>query len=235
MLNIKQQQTIKFFALCLFSIIGLVAFIKTGGTLEKALWIYLGFWILARIHMLTHHRWLGHNEINVGIFGRIFFLWVLISCNLVKPLHYIVCHRLHHKYSDTSKDPHANSVGFWNLLIGNLVIPKNAYVHMKDVFNKKDILFVNKYFYYLYALNLMIFYAVDPHIVMLSFLLLNLKILINATIFNYLAHGGKNGTAPINMPIWMLIVFGYWGEHNHKDHHEETLKFFNELNITKNK
>jgi len=227
MLNIKQQQTIKFALLCLLSIVGIAMFFHTGGTLLKALAIYAGFWIVARIHMMTHHRWLGHNEIKAGPLGRAFLLWILVICNLVKPLHYIVCHRLHHKYSDTDRDPHANSLGFWNLLIGNLRIPKNPYVYMKDVFVKKDIIFVNKYFYQLYFLNLLVFWFIDPHIVMLSFSLLNLKILVNATLFNYLAHGGKGGTSPINMPIWMLVLLGYWGEHNHKQHHDEIDRYAN--------
>lgn len=225
MLNIKQQQTIKFFLLCVLSIAGMYLFAITGGTWQKALIIYAGFWVISRIHMMTHHKWLGHNDLKTSPLGRGFMLWILVVCNLVKPVHYIVCHRLHHKYSDTKRDPHANSLGFWNLLIGNLRIPKNPYIHMKDVFKQKDIMFVNKYYYILFILNLMLFWIIDPHIVMLSFSLLNLKILLNATIFNYLAHGGKDGNAPINMPVWMLLVFGYWGEHNHKDHHDEIDKY----------
>lgn len=226
MFNIKRQQTIKFLLLCLLSVIGVYLFVDTGGTLLEAFLIYVGFWVLSRIHMVTHHRWLGHNEIQPGPLGRIFLLWVLVSCNLVKPVHYVVCHRLHHKYADTDKDPHGNSIGFWNLLIGNLKIPKNPYVYMKDVFKQKDIMFVNRYFYYLYILNIVIFWFINPHIVMLSFSLLNLKILLNATIFNYLAHGGKNGREPINMPLWILVIFGYWGENNHKDHHDAYSKFY---------
>jgi len=229
MMNIKQQQTIKFVLLCFFSIIGVFFYLQTGGTIEKAIFIYLGFWILSRLHMIAIHKWLGHNEIEVNWIGRIFFLWVLVSCCLVKPLHYIVCHRLHHKYSDTERDPHANSLGFWNLLIGNLRIPKNSYVHLKDIFDKKDIIFVNRYYYYLYILNLACFWLIDPHIVMLSFLFLNLKILVNTTLFNYLTHGGKHGTGPINLPIWTVFVFGYFGEHKHKDHHINTTKYLNRI------
>ena len=231
MLNIKQQQTVKFFLLCFFSVVGLYLFVTTGGTLIEASLIYAGFWVMSRIHMVTHHKWLGHNEISPGPLGRAFLLWVLVSCNLVKPVHYIVCHRLHHKYADTDRDPHCNSIGFWNLLIGNLRIPKNPYVHMKDIFRQKDIMFVNRYYYYLYFLNLLIFWMINPHIIMLSFSLLNLKVIMNATIFNYLAHGGKDGRSPINMPLWMLLIFGYWGEHKHKNHHDDIDKYLSSKGV----
>jgi fatty-acid desaturase len=212
--------------LCFLSIIGLWWYVYSGGTWEKALLIYLGFWIISRIHMAAHHKWLGHNEIKPNRVLRVFFFYILIVCNLVKPVHYILCHRLHHKYSDTDKDPHANSIGFWNLLIGNLRIPDRPYIFMKDVYKQKDLIFVNQYFYQLYFLNLVFLWFIDPHIVMLIFSLLNLKILVNATIFNYIAHGGKSIQSPINLPTYIKFIFGYWGESEHKDHHDKYVRYY---------
>jgi fatty-acid desaturase len=230
LMNIKQQQTIKFFLLCFFSIFGIAFYIVDNGTLLKAFYIYLGFWIISRIHMIAHHKWLGHNEIKPNTFLRIFFLYVLITCNLVKPVHYVLCHRLHHRYSDSDKDPHANSIGFWNLLIGNLKIPDRPYIFMKDIYRQKDIMFVNKYFYHLYIINLIFIWIIDPHIVMLIFSLLNLKILINATIFNYIAHGGMKIQSPVNLPRYVKLIFGYWGESDHKNHHDK-YDFYYKRNI----
>lgn len=220
MITIKQQQIIKFILLVIMSVIGVSAYILHGGTIIDAAIIYTGFMIVSRFHMVASHKWLAHRYVNPGPLGRAFFLWILVICSLVKPMNYIIGHRLHHKYSDSDSDPHANSLGFWNLLIGNFNLPgPNAFVSVKDIFRQKDIMFVSKYYYSLYFLNLLIFWFINHDIVLLSFLFLNLKILINTTLFNWMTHGGKKVQSPINLPLWTVFILGYWGEHNHKNHH----------------
>ncbi len=221
MLTANQQQIVKFILTCIFSILGLFTYILLGGTLFKAFLIYLGFVLVSRVANVGYHRWLAHNLIEPDRFGRIFILWCITSSLLVKPLPYVIGHRLHHKYSDTDKDPHHTGLGLWNCIIGNFNTPTSVNIPIKDVLKKKDVMFVNEYYYYLYLLNLIVFWFIDKDIVLLSFLLLNLRMWLNITVFNYVAHGGKNGVAPVNLPTWTGYILGYSGEQLHKNHHDD--------------
>lgn len=214
MLTTNQQQIGKFIAICILSILGIILY---EGTLLKALILLVIFAALGRIANLAYHRWLAHNYIEPGSFGRVFLLWTIVAYALAKPISYVIGHRLHHKYSDTDKDPHSPKIGFWNCLIGRFNIPKEVSIPLKDVLRKKDVMFVEKHFYVLYIINLVIFYIIDPDIVFLSFSLLNLRGWIAISIFNYVAHGGKNISSPQNLSTWTSLL--YLGEQLHKNHH----------------
>lgn len=216
----NQQQLVKFILLCFLSVIGLIAYVLKGGTLLKALIILVFFSIIAKVAKLAYHRWLSHRLLEPGKFGTWFMLWCCVSSGLVKPLNYVIGHRLHHKYSDTDKDPHNTKLGFWNFLIGNFNVPEKIDVPLGDMFKNKTVMFVHKHYYKLVLLNILLFALVDIDIVLLSFSLLNLRIWVNVAIFNYWAHGGKHGQGPINMPAWTGWLMGYVGEQLHKNHHD---------------
>ena len=216
----KHQQIIKFIFLCLCSIIGLLLFIDSNGTWQKAILIYIFFGFIKQIAHVAYHRWLGHNYIEPGYFGKFVLLYSIVTTSLVKPIHYVIGHRFHHRYSDTINDPHPPSIGFWNALIGNFN-EANSNISVTDVYRKKEIVFVQKNFYKLYFLNLIIWFIIDPHLVYLSFLFLNLRYLISVTLFNYLTHGGSKQLGPINLPGYYSYMFGWFGEHLHKNHHDD--------------
>lgn len=215
MLTTNQQQIIKFIIVCLLSVVGIALY---QGTFFKACVLFIIFAIIGRIANLAYHRWLAHNYIEPGLLGKIFLLWIIVSYALAKPISYVIGHRLHHKYSDTDKDPHSPKIGFWNCLVGNFNIPQNVSIPLKDVLRKKEVMFVEKYFYLLYIVNLAIFFYIDPDIVFLSFSLLNLRGWVAINIFNYVAHGGKQISSPTNLPAWTSLL--YLGEQLHKNHHD---------------
>jgi len=218
MLSTKNQQLIKFIFMCVASLLGIYFY---TGTLEYAIGSYIVFVFMSKVANLGYHRWLSHNLIEPGKGARLFILWCMVSSALVKPFAYVVGHRLHHKYSDTEKDPHHTGLGFWNCLLGNFNSVQNLSIPVKDILRKKDVMFVDKYYYQLYFINLIFFWFIDPNIVFLSFILLNLRMWINVTVFNYIAHGGKNGKEPVNLPTWTAYVLGYTGEQLHKNHHDD--------------
>ena len=215
MLTTNQQQIIKFIIICILSTLGIILY---EGTLLKAFVLFIIFALIGRVANLAYHRWLAHNYIEPGLLGRVFLLWSIVAFVLAKPVAYVIGHRLHHKYSDTDKDPHSPKVGFWNCLVGNFNIPENVSIPLRDILRKKEVMFVEKHFYLLYIINLIIFYLIDPDIVFLSFSLLNLRGWLALSIFNYVAHGGKNICSPQNLPTWTLLF--YLGEQLHKNHHD---------------
>jgi len=216
----KHQQLLKFVFLCVSSIVGVWLFILTGGTWTKAIILYLIFTFIKMTANVAYHRWLAHNYIDPGNFGKFLLLYSIVCGALVKPVHYIIGHRLHHRYSDTEKDPHPPSIGFWNSLIGNFNEVK-LNISLKDIYSRPEIMFVNRHFYKLYIINLMLWSLIDIHIVFLSFLFLNMRQLLSVTLFNYLGHGGKLQTGPQNLHWIYSFLLEWFGEQLHKNHHND--------------
>lgn len=218
----NHKQILKFIIMCLLSVIGLYYYVLLGGTLVKAVVLWFVFSLIGKISTVGYHRWLAHNLIEPGIFGRALILWCMVVTFLSRPLQYVVGHRLHHKFSDTDKDPHHTRLGMWNFLIGNFnltAVTAASRIPIKDVYRKKDVMFVNDYFVYLYILNLIVFWYIDRDFVLLSFFCLNLRTWILTAVFNYRTHGGIQIQAPINLSF--LSGLGYAGEHLHKNHHDD--------------
>jgi stearoyl-CoA desaturase (delta-9 desaturase) len=135
----------------------------------------------------------------------------------IKPITYAIAHRAHHRYSDTINDPHSPAVGFWKCLIGN-------YNHVdvtssvRDLVRNKEFTFIHNNFWYLYSATVVIFAAIDIQLMYLSFPFLVLRYHVQATIFNYIAHGGgSKNTGPQNLDFIPGVFF--WGEHLHLNHH----------------
>jgi len=220
-IKIVQQQVIKFYMFILCSIIGLSVYIYTDGTFLKACIIYIFFSVLSKLANITYHRYLAHGYFLPNKLVKILMLYSIVASGLVKPLNYVIGHRLHHKFSDSDKDPHPPNLGMFNLVQGKFNDKITNTVPIKDIIRQKDVMFVNNYYYTLYTLNLVIFYVIDPHIFYLSFLLLNLRYHFITIIFNYIAHGGKKISQPQNLPLWTSFLLGYLGENYHKNHHDD--------------
>lgn len=216
----KHQQILKFILLCLCSLVGVILYVKTGGTWQKALLVYIGLSVIKSTANVAYHRWLAHNYIEPGRLGKFFLLYSIVCGALVRPVHYVIGHRLHHRYPDTDNDPHTPIIGFWNSLIGNFNDVK-ATVSVKDLYRKKEIMFVNTHFYKLYFLNLIVWCLIDVQVVFLSFLFLNFRQLLSVTLFNYLGHGGKRQPGAQNLPAYYSYMLGWYGEQLHKNHHDD--------------
>jgi stearoyl-CoA desaturase (delta-9 desaturase) len=216
----KNQQILKFILICLFAIAGATLYVITGGTWQKALIVYVLLGMIKVTANVAYHRWLAHSYIEPGYIGKFVLLYSIVCGALVRPIHYVIGHRLHHRYPDTDNDPHPPSIGFWNSLIGNFNEVKTA-ISVKDVYRKKEVVFVNNHFYKLYFLNLLMWCLIDIQVVFLSFLFLNLRQLISVTLFNYLGHGGSKELGAQNLPAYYSYMLGWFGEQLHKNHHND--------------
>jgi stearoyl-CoA desaturase (delta-9 desaturase) len=219
-MKLKHQQILKFISLVILSIVGITWYVVDGGSLLKAVLLYTIFGLVKVVAMIAYHRWMAHNHIQPAAVGKFILLYCVVCGALVKPLHYVIGHRLHHRSPDTDRDPHPPSIGFWNMLIGNFNEPPLT-VKVSDILRRSEIMFVNKHFYTLYFANLVLWWLIDPQVVMLSFALLNLRQLFSATMFNYLTHGGGGQLGARNLPWYTSYLLGWFGEHFHKNHHDD--------------
>lgn len=213
-------QGLKIWAFIIFSILGTWAFIAGGGTLTTFLVCYIISVLITRCANITYHRLLAHSYFFPGKIAKAFFLWTIVASALSPPIRYVIGHRLHHRFSDTEKDPHNTRLGFWRCFFGQFSESAAAtQIPVKDILRQRDVVFVDKHYYKLYFLSLAILALISLEFALLSFLLINLRSWFNLTLFNYIAHGGKNAT-PKNLGTLSNWIGGYWGEQLHKNHHD---------------
>jgi len=220
MIFIQNTQIVKLIIISIFSIIGLFCFFQNDGTILEFAAIYLFFSVVSKIANISYHRWLAHGYIKPNFIIRIFLYWSIVFSLLTRPIPYIIGHRLHHRDPDGDNDPHPPKIGFLRCLLGQFNLIKVEKTLIKDLLKNKELVFVDKHYYKLYLLNLMIFWAINPNIVFLSFLFLNLKFWIIVTAFNYISHGGKKIQSPINLNFFQKTYLGLLGEEFHRNHHE---------------
>ena len=136
---------------------------------------------------------------------RVWFEWFSLSCALCigvyKPLSWIGTHRLHHKYSDTPKDPHSPKYqGTWNVLLSrwNKPIPVSM---VRDIMKNDRIKFFQRYGkYFIWPVILL-----SPMTILLGY--------AGIGILNYFGHqDGK----PMNR--WFINILAPF-EGNHDAHH----------------
>ena len=207
--------------------VGLSLYVYTGGTLLYAMFLYVIFGLMVQLAAACYHRWITHKVIEPTLVGKGILWFCLVSVGNLRPSTYAIIHRMHHKYSDTENDPHPTTVGLWRFMIGNYSYrPNNTEVDGKkimfsvpilDLYRRKDIVFVDKYYWYLYAMTLIVFAFIDVQLAMLSFPFLVLRYHVQHAIFNYITHGGKEKQTPQDLNIFPGIFF--FGEHLHKTHH----------------
>ena len=165
------------------------------------LYFYIFYWILATIGATYGlHRYWAHRKSS----RNIWFEWISLICALMigvyKPISWIGIHRLHHKYSDTAKDPHSPKYqGFWKVFLSRWEghIP---YHLVKDCVRNPRMRFFQRYGKYL-IWPVIIF---SPYTIILGY--------IGIGILNTAGH--SNG--PANH-WWINILAPFEG--NHKDHH----------------
>jgi len=222
-ISFQFKQYIKFVFLFISAIFGTILYFYSGGTLEKLLILYLISMALNMCSTLALHRWLTHNQVIPKFWFRYFLFWTMIQVpNLMKPFHYVIAHRIHHMNSDTDKDPHPPKLGFWSLFAGkfNQVSP----VSIRDLLRQKDLMFLDKNFWWLMMLNWIIIFLIDPQIFYIMWLIHYFRGWTFTVLNNYFGHGSSIFQRSVNMPAWAVFLF--LGEQLHKNHHDNPKKFF---------
>jgi stearoyl-CoA desaturase (delta-9 desaturase) len=161
------------------------------------------------------HRYYCHKQFKVPVWFEIIGLYMLSVAYIRSPIGWIASHRMHHKFSDTDRDPHSwQHIGKWKVLTTTWNIPRIPVKFSKDLYKNPRLVFFHKYHIHLLiahnAISLLISpcfwlaYAVIPFIfAKVGFGLLNT--------FGHNKEGGSN--------VWWLNFF-VAGEGYHKNHHD---------------
>lgn len=205
---------------------GLIGFIALGGTLTKFLIVGIVCVYLNQFYNHTVHKWLTHRQFVPKWYIRPLMLWSITLVGNYRLKWWVLVHKLHHRYSDTSQDPQLASVGVYRLMAG--IFPNLKINPLELKFNErvhlpwKDVRFVNKYQHVLYCVNFIVLCLIDLQTAFLSLFVLRFYAIFYSAVSNYIIHSKEQGVA-VNLPWYW--EFWFFGECLHKDHHARPSKF----------
>lgn len=139
------------------------AFFFTWSGLALAL---IGIFVLAPIGInVGYHRLLSHRSFDCPKWVRNCLVTLGAAIGAGPPLHWAAMHRIHHRYSDSGKDPHDASKGFWYSHILHLFVEDEAEAdqdHLKtytpDLLKEPYLVLLNKYWLWLAFTTLPLLY-----------------------------------------------------------------------------
>ena len=92
------------------------------------------------------HRRFAHNQFQTSKTFEVISLFLSMLAFSRSPVGWIGAHRIHHKFSDTEKDPHSPThKGFWNVLLNNWKVEKIDRGFVKDLYRNPRIMFFHKH------------------------------------------------------------------------------------------
>jgi stearoyl-CoA desaturase (delta-9 desaturase) len=96
-----------------------------------------------------YHRYFSHSTFKTNRFFQAIFAFMAETSLQKGVLHWAANHRVHHKYSDTPKDPHSKKIyGFWYSHVGWIIGPdfkETKYNLIKDFAKYPELIWLNKH------------------------------------------------------------------------------------------
>ena len=92
------------------------------------------------------HRHFAHNQFKTSKLFESISLFLAMLAFSRSPLSWIGAHRIHHRFSDTEKDPHSPThKGFWNVLFNNWQVKKIDRPYVRDLYKNPRIMFFHNH------------------------------------------------------------------------------------------
>jgi len=129
----------------------------------SALWVTLvGVFVISPLGInIGYHRMLTHKGFSTPQWFRYFLVTLGTISGAGPPLHWAAMHRVHHRFSDTGRDPHDSSKGFWYSHVLHLFShdaqqsdQDNLTAYAPDLLKEPYLVFLNDYGTWLAAATL---------------------------------------------------------------------------------
>jgi fatty-acid desaturase len=175
---------------------------------------------------LAHHIWISHNLTNLSGVMKYFALTCLVLAGVNRPQFYSRYHTLHHRFTDTDKDPHSPvnynalslTLGLWVLdahLYDKYITPQMHKISMKVLNEDTAARLVDKNYYILIFCLILVSSLLSPMLCMYFVLLpIFLNNIDGNFFFIYYFH--RNGKTR-NIKILNYWILGKGGDHG--SHH----------------
>jgi stearoyl-CoA desaturase (delta-9 desaturase) len=165
-----------------------------------------------------YHRYFSHRTFNASKFYEIYCQFLAIFANSGPVLTWAASHRMHHAYSDTSKDPHSPKFkGFWQVYVnhwGYTVSIKRRF--LSNLITNDSVVFFYKNYFKLQILVGILLFVVNPMLFLFAMAL--------PIVFAFHGYGLINAYTHINGSASNSIIANILtaGEGYHKFHHEDS-------------
>jgi len=209
----KYKVTVKVFTMLLIALIGIPAYFISGGSWQMALLFTLYGCLTNALSQIAYHRWLCHDQFVPHIVGRIAMLYSIVISANGNPIHYVYSHLNHHKHSDKENYTHnPKELGFFKMWLGWYNTPTD-YISMRFLLKKRDVVFISKHYWKLYALITIMHFVITPWLVVWqAFNFTHMWLALNW--LNFAAHDDGPRKLGGFSNIWMM------GEGCHDIHHK---------------
>ena len=107
--------------------------------LRLLLWTAVQSWLQLLGITAGYHRLWSHRAYTASLPLRVFLAVVALQAFQGSALWWALRHRLHHRFTDTSEDPHSIARGFWHAHIGWLFQPPPRFSKL-SVIDRRDLL-----------------------------------------------------------------------------------------------
>ena len=213
----------------MFSIhaIALLGFLPQFFSWDAFLVFLVFHWITAAMGVtLGFHRLVAHRSFTTPKLLEYFLVFCGTLACQGGPIRWIGLHRIHHKYSDTSLDPHDSHQGFWWSHFGWMIhdIPADADVprYTQDISGDRFYQFCQKYFIPIQVVLGLVFYFFGGWSWVIWGIFVRLVVVFHSTWFvnsathkfGYRSH--ESGDDSRN--CWWVALLTY-GEGWHNNHH----------------
>ena len=210
-------------SLFVFHVVAHIALIYQAffGTAEQ--WIistllYVLFFTLGGT--VAFHRLLSHRSFKCNRYIEYFFTILGTIGGNGSSITWVAIHREHHKFSDTTQDPHSASNGFFKIqFLSMFAVPSFRYV--PDLLRSKFHLFLHKNYWLINLIYVIAISLVDVHAVIYAYLVPTLIVWHMGSFVNTINHkyGYRNIKTSDNSVNNIILGYLSSGEGWHNNHH----------------
>ena len=166
------------------------------------------------------HRYFAHNQFKfkyLSSFWETLVLFLSLLAGSRSPLGWIGAHRIHHRYSDTKKDPHSPlHIGFFNVLFSTWKVKEIPITYVRDLYTNKRVMFFHKHWKKIWGITGIISLLISSEFFLIFVVSPFIFGWLSYGIFNSLGH--KDGKPVTNRFINLLSG----GEGPHDVHHSNS-------------
>ena len=178
------------------------------------------WWQLMTITVVSsgYHRYFSHRAFKAPVWYEYYVLSMGTLTGAGPLLGWAGVHRLHHRYSDSEKDPHSpRHKGFWNVLLSKFEVPNIPRKSIIDLLKNKRVMFFYRWHKWIRISSFIVGFLVLPFwLFAIIFLFTPVMAHIGFGAINVFAHDRKNGGAK-NSHLLNIIA---GGDGFHKNHHD---------------
>jgi stearoyl-CoA desaturase (delta-9 desaturase) len=215
------------FTMMIYQVIITISFITWlyFGTLNEWL-IVVGVYFLRGI-LLTSvvHRGITHRAFEMPKWLEYLLSSIALAGSSTSVLAFATIHREHHKFSDTTRDPHSpKHIGWVKVHLRNGSLNLNLRYSL-DILRSKFYIFMHNWHWLFSFIFIAILYSIDPRSIFYAFLVPNFILWHSGCIVNSLNHcrvGYRNYNTDDNSSNSLLTGYITFGEGWHNNHHNNS-------------